>query len=983
MIDFDFLADLPAPEDDEPASLRSDIEDELADHLQCAMRREILKDGNETAAETRVLDRFGDPKKLARRLWWQAMWSRIMGKRILSGLQWMLTLTAVVLAGAVLWQQSSLIIELRTAREADTQKFEAIAEVMQELKARTTVIAPESQVAAVGDGKPNTTIVGLQHGQAAVVQSPRTADELSRQSPQSLTVDLVSEDGQTQIDKSDVNLSVVIDGAYAEPVWVPLEVTENGEDARRNGAGSYVFRLPQPSRCELRLEMEADKQYCDIPILVRSNEHRNLTIVCPNPSEKAIVHLTAPPLPSGLRAGCDLHVVLMESTEIVNDIVWRSNNSTYHLAKFDGQGGTIKSLVDKRGQTFDLRAAARPDRAIVLLAGSVKFGFEISHPASSSSISWPENGQSLTHPLSPGENNWIIELPEELLNKATSHFLGTPYIPEASSPSAVPATALPHATVGHDIPAFLSIKLVEGSVDGPPVLGATALLSGESMQETQIEESHTFPWDEKKRGMPVPMALTKYIKGNVFRFSGLKPDRYTLKMWLSNDQTCTQTILVRDEKPQELTIICPQVRGSDKSPVLITAPPLPEDLQQAGTSILCLLTPVPFEAGNTKWEFVNKATLVAAFHGNGELYYFEGANLSADTPPEDRVVFLPQSRFRIRIKIVKDDTLAAGTHESSWPKLPGDELIRSVTAGENRWTLEVSEEVIAAARNELANTEAMALSPVPQPSVNQKNVAEEIPLGDKSRWIFEFKSESESGRAQTDVSVSLFDSRNERINSREPSREYRPDGEGRCVVGPIDPGRYSLLVRLPEDRTLKRKLPLIRPGQERIERIVCPKPAARSTALVTIPPVQEDLRRDGIEFRVQLVSDEITLDGNTWSGLHDGTLRLSFDVTSGLVSRINDLALKDVAAEDRAVLIRTGSYRLVHAQYVITQTGLINGAGTQKIYERELAAWPTNQADQKGELQFNAGPGENQWEIKMPEEFWAKARVSLAELPKE
>ena len=36
---------LPPPRDDEPASLRQDILDELADHLICAYNRELLRSG--------------------------------------------------------------------------------------------------------------------------------------------------------------------------------------------------------------------------------------------------------------------------------------------------------------------------------------------------------------------------------------------------------------------------------------------------------------------------------------------------------------------------------------------------------------------------------------------------------------------------------------------------------------------------------------------------------------------------------------------------------------------------------------------------------------------------------------------------------------------------------------------------------------------------------------------------------------------------
>ena len=47
-------ADLPAPRDDEPPSLRQDILDELADHLDFAIRRERLTHpADPTAAESR------------------------------------------------------------------------------------------------------------------------------------------------------------------------------------------------------------------------------------------------------------------------------------------------------------------------------------------------------------------------------------------------------------------------------------------------------------------------------------------------------------------------------------------------------------------------------------------------------------------------------------------------------------------------------------------------------------------------------------------------------------------------------------------------------------------------------------------------------------------------------------------------------------------------------------------------------------------
>ncbi len=78
----DLLAELPAPNPDEPVSLRRDIADELADHLECAVRRESLKTPDPQMVEHRVIARFGDPKKIARKLWLDAMKEILMTQKI-------------------------------------------------------------------------------------------------------------------------------------------------------------------------------------------------------------------------------------------------------------------------------------------------------------------------------------------------------------------------------------------------------------------------------------------------------------------------------------------------------------------------------------------------------------------------------------------------------------------------------------------------------------------------------------------------------------------------------------------------------------------------------------------------------------------------------------------------------------------------------------------------------------------------------------
>jgi len=97
---------LPPRRSDEPAGLRQDILDELADHLTSSYHRELLRGSNSTDARARALERFGDPAAVARRLWLDAMKGRIMAKRVLIATCVMVTCASLSLAG-VFWLRSN------------------------------------------------------------------------------------------------------------------------------------------------------------------------------------------------------------------------------------------------------------------------------------------------------------------------------------------------------------------------------------------------------------------------------------------------------------------------------------------------------------------------------------------------------------------------------------------------------------------------------------------------------------------------------------------------------------------------------------------------------------------------------------------------------------------------------------------------------------------------------------------------------------
>jgi len=110
---------LPPPRDDEPASLRQDIGDELGDHLACAYNRELLRGEDSSGARQRVWERFGDPAAVARRLWLDAMKGKIMTQRVLIA-----TCLVVMLAcGATValawhWMNHDQLLRSRAAAEA-------------------------------------------------------------------------------------------------------------------------------------------------------------------------------------------------------------------------------------------------------------------------------------------------------------------------------------------------------------------------------------------------------------------------------------------------------------------------------------------------------------------------------------------------------------------------------------------------------------------------------------------------------------------------------------------------------------------------------------------------------------------------------------------------------------------------------------------------------------------------------------------------
>lgn len=119
---------------EDPSPVSREILLELADHLQCAARREQLVEGpagpvNNEQIWKRVVHRFGDPARVAWQLWWDANWEKLMSQRITNILLAVLIVTCLGL-GFLTWRSMSLYRVAMEQARAEAMRAQAQAEQM-------------------------------------------------------------------------------------------------------------------------------------------------------------------------------------------------------------------------------------------------------------------------------------------------------------------------------------------------------------------------------------------------------------------------------------------------------------------------------------------------------------------------------------------------------------------------------------------------------------------------------------------------------------------------------------------------------------------------------------------------------------------------------------------------------------------------------------------------------------------------------------
>lgn len=224
----DVVADLPAPLDDEPPSVRRDIADELADHLACAYRRELLKTADERTAQQQVLDRFGNPQRIAYQLWFQALWGRIMLNRfgrVVQGLKIVGGLLVLFFVFRMAEQQTALhnqLVMLAASNGSMQAQATGTRSLLEQLLARLPVPPQPDQSSGIG-GEMSSMMMSDGGGPPGMM-----SDGDPTAIPGMSTMGMAGASSGSPVPQRGLKLRVTVEGKPAVGCTVSV-VKENGE----------------------------------------------------------------------------------------------------------------------------------------------------------------------------------------------------------------------------------------------------------------------------------------------------------------------------------------------------------------------------------------------------------------------------------------------------------------------------------------------------------------------------------------------------------------------------------------------------------------------------------------------------------------------------------------------------------------------------------------------------------------------------------
>jgi hypothetical protein len=245
---------LPPRRDDEPASLRQDILDELGDHLGCAFNRELLRGADSQLARQRVLERFGDPAAVARRLWFDAMKGKIMAQRVLIATCLVVTVSSLSLVGLVLVQSGRAAAQVREERR---KAYEAFAQSQIAIKDMTKTLGEMSD-AIRNPRSPDWNPVTIKLTEETTDGAPVVgcSISLSQRGEGNATINRTTDD------------SGVADFGLLHPGTYSFSLSKNQNFRSPNGSGRFNV---EPGSSVKKLILFPKKALEHVPVRVRCN----------------------------------------------------------------------------------------------------------------------------------------------------------------------------------------------------------------------------------------------------------------------------------------------------------------------------------------------------------------------------------------------------------------------------------------------------------------------------------------------------------------------------------------------------------------------------------------------------------------------------------------------------------------------------------------------------------------------------------------
>ena len=393
-----------------------------------------------------------------------------MRQRIVSGLQWTVALTAMLISGAVFWQQSQLLAELRHARQEDAAERQALTAKLDrlELPAATAgapvypssnPIPPPPYNASAAPANPELAPGGYastpQSEIAAYGHLEPSPLPLSEGGPGVLTLSFVqeTEDGPP-VSPARVSLTSSDGREYGEELSAlrarfPAtseypEVATGTVSVKYIDPNRFVFRSLEPDLYQLHIQL-ADGQWSERLLSIRDEKPRELTIVCPGPrSQKAPVSMSIKPLPDWMQKKPFKVVVEVSPAPIeIGQAKWTATNLPAQSITFDAGTGlpvaiNATTASGRSASDFDLRDLPSEERRVFLPVGAVAYRFEVHEPPGLDPVpvyQWPDSPGAeggLRHVIEAQENTWALELPQEFLEQLSSNARAS--VPEPSEP---------------------------------------------------------------------------------------------------------------------------------------------------------------------------------------------------------------------------------------------------------------------------------------------------------------------------------------------------------------------------------------------------------------------------------------------------------------------------------------------------------------------------------------------------------------------